>query len=263
MLPHSTYALLLAGLLLLRPAEDVDTMLAFVENAGQQMHDFGSGVTWERYTAFEDESEKRAGTLVIEGQGRERKISLLFNQYAPSKGAGDELRRHYIYGDGWVTEIDERNKSFTKRQVSEPGKDFDPLKLGEGPIPLPFGQTAAEVKAVFDVELCGPSPLPLFRSLGDTIGLCLRPKPYTPMARNADLVELFYDKTTFVLRGANMVKANGDRSSFLLVRPAVNTGLTPDQQRLLVLPNPDPREWQIDIRRWEDAGGVQVPSPGS
>jgi hypothetical protein len=41
--------------------------------------------------------------------------------------------------------------------VVPPGQKFDPLKIGEGPFPLPIGQKAADITKRFEVELLPPA----------------------------------------------------------------------------------------------------------
>ncbi len=75
---------------------------------------------------------------------------------------GQALRprqRSYIFDGTWLVERYPREKLFIKRQVVAPGQSFDPLKLGQGPFPLPLGQKREQVMGRFEVELISqPQP---------------------------------------------------------------------------------------------------------
>jgi hypothetical protein len=61
----------------------------------------------------------------------------------------------YIFDGQWLVEKypKENPPLFIKRQVVPPGEKFDPLRIGEGPFPLPIGQKTGEIEARFSVEL--------------------------------------------------------------------------------------------------------------
>jgi hypothetical protein len=251
MLPFPLHAVVLASMLL-DPCAESGAMLAALERSGADLRTFSGALAYERYNAFEEESEFRYGDLALEGSGRDRKIGLVFTQFIDATGRSSQSRDHWLYADGWLAEIDERNRTFTKRQIVAPGRDFDPLKLGEGPIPLPFGQPRSEVEHLFEVRVAPPPSLPLFKSLANVCGLRLDPKPGTPMAEKADYLEIYYERGTLALRGVNLVEEDGDRTTVLLSRPAMNRALTETERALLVMPDPDPKSWQIEVRPWAD-----------
>ena len=137
-----------------------------------------------------------------------------------------------------------------KRQIVAPGENFDPLKLGEGPFPLPVGQPAGEVLARFEVELLDkPSDDNLAARLAKvkTEGLLLRPRPATDLAREVERLELFYDTATLIPVGVLVLDRNGDRKTVALRDLAVNKGI---DAGLLQVNEPNPAQWQIDVRPW-------------
>ena len=46
---------------------------------------------------------------------------------------------HYVYANGVLSDYDHEAK-LTRRQLVQDGELRDPLRLGEGPIPIPIGQ---------------------------------------------------------------------------------------------------------------------------
>ncbi|MBX3375874.1 MAG: hypothetical protein KF678_02580 [Phycisphaeraceae bacterium] len=101
----------------------------------------------------------------IQGDRQVRKGKLYFQNKDPRKFAvqfdelwiGDVVRREQqqliIFDGEWLVEKNFKEKMMIKRQVVPPGQTFDPLKIGEGPLPIPLGQTKADVTLRFKAEL--------------------------------------------------------------------------------------------------------------
>ena len=139
---------------------------------------------------------------------------------------------------------------FSKRQIVAPGERFDPLKLGEGPFPLPVGQRRDDVLARFEASILeGTEHEQLAGYLADKSveGLKLVPRPLTPQAEDIAEVEIFYDSKTLLPRGIVLTETNGDRKTVMLRNLELNKGI--DDAKLSI-DEPDPKEWQIDVRPW-------------
>lgn len=270
------HATAMAAASMWKPGLGTGTLLWALERSGARLATFSADITYERYREFEDERERRIGRLALEGEGTARRLGCLFSEFYDSRGAKKESKDHWVYADGWLGEADLRFKSFTKRRVIEPGASWDPLKLGEGPFPLPFGQAEAEVRARFVVE---PATLPessLVTSAlakAEAYGMRLTPKPNTPLAKDARYVEVFYTSAApgggtaaaieqLIPRVVVFVKPSGDRSTIVVRNPRMNVPLSDDDRALLAMPNPDPNEWSVDIRDWESAGGTPAGPDG-
>lgn len=248
----------MASASLWQPCLSSDTLLWGLERSGSNLTSFAADVIYDRYHAFEEERERRRGRLVLEGAGRERKLGCLFSSTQDASGAVRESKDRWVYADGWLGEIDEEHKSFNKRQVVAPGESWDPLKLGEGPFPLPFGQPEAEVRARFEVSSATPPATPMVANelRGDSVcGLRLTPRPESELAKEATSIDVIYSTAVvpgvLVPRVVHIVKPNGDSSTIVLSRPVMNGTLADLDRSLLVMPEPDPKEWSIDIRPWE------------
>jgi hypothetical protein len=247
------------------PCASPDTLLWALERSGANLRSFSADIAFDRYLALEDEKERRKGRLALQGEGAGRRLGCRFREFIDGAGAKRESQDHWIYADGWLAEADWEHKSFTKRRVVAPGESWDPLKLGEGPFPLPFGQAEEEVRARFAIERAALPETPLIRfALGDTkvCGLRLTPKPTTALAKDASWVDVFYSAEAKPLAESNqlgfqliprvvvLAKPSGDQSTIVLTNPVMNAPLEPADQTLLQMPNPDPKEWSIDVREW-------------
>lgn len=226
----------------------VDELLTRLETAASDLRDFAAGIAYERFDALLDETERRFGRLVLEGQGKDRKLALLFDEFIDGSGRADRSRDHWLFIDGWLVDINEKAKTVTERQVAPPGSTFDPLKLGEGPFPIPLGQPKAEVLKRFAVEDLGQSDAPLLKSLPPCRGLKLVPRDGTDFAKETSSVEVWYEPETLSPLGLVLREVNGDQVTVRLVKPVRNAGLSDADRALLVKPAVDPTQWAIDRR---------------
>lgn len=264
-------------------AATVDGILAALERVGAEMKDFQAKIVYETFDDLTQETSRRFGTLVLEGTGMSRRFAIVFERMqvishepgAEDKVRSDSSRDHWIYSDGWLTEINLELKSVIKRQVMEPGKQFDPLKLGEGPFPLPIGQPKTTVLEQFDVTLCELPLVPLLRSVTDVDGLKLVPKPGTAMAKDYADVRVFYTRANTTaqtrsthdpaLRAMYLTQLNKNTVTVLLNDPKINAGIDEIQRELLKQPDLtkpewDPKQWAIDIRPLKAAQADDAPA---
>jgi hypothetical protein len=226
----------------------VDDLLTRLESAANDLRDFSAGIAYERFDALLEETERRFGRLVVDGQGKERKLALLFDEFIDGSGRADRTRDHWLFLDGWLIEINEKSKTVFERQVAPPGSTFDPLKLGEGPFPIPLGQPKAEVLKQFAVEAIGTSDAPLLKSLPPGHGLRLVPREETDFAKETAAIEAWYEPETLSPLGLVIRQRNGDSLAVRLVKPVRNGGLSEADRGLLARPAVDPTQWSIDRR---------------
>ncbi len=230
-------------------ASRVDRFLDELEKAGTSLETLSGTLSLEKFDAFTEQIERRFGRVVLDRKDGNRRFSILFDEFIDGDGRSDRSRDHWIYADGWLCEQDFRNKSFTKRQIARPGDKFDPLAIGEGPIPLPVGQRKSDVLARFDVcETEVPIDIPLLASMRNVAGLKLTPKDGTPMAKETLALELFYDRTSLAPTGVVIREKNGNRTIARITGPVVNGAVKDEDRALLEIPTPDPKEWTIDVK---------------
>jgi len=178
-----------------------------------------------------------------------RRFAILVTSVSIANRRNNQNKR-YIFDGSWFVEIDYDNHMFTKRQIVAPGERFDPLKLGEGPFPLPVGQRRDDVLARFEASLLeGTQHKVLAKFLADKAveGLKLVPRPSTPQAEEIAEVEIFYDAATLLPLGIVLTETNGDRKTVMLRHIKRNEGI--DESKLSI-EAPDPKDWQIDVRPW-------------
>lgn len=232
------------------PAE-VNDLLDRLEKSAADLQSFTAEVQYQKEDALLGRKELRTGDLIYRQhpETRQKSFAILFENEIVQNIRRNEPK-HYIFDGRWLAEIDHKNKQFIKREVVAPGKQLDPLKLGEGPFPLPVGQPKAEVLARFDVTKASLPDSGLLKNLQDVEGLSLVPKAGAKEAKDYAGIELFYDKTTLLPIGINISDVNGDRKTVKLLNVKRNAQLTDAQLKRLDIAEPNPREWKIDVRPW-------------
>lgn len=165
-----------------------------------------------------------------------------------------ERNQRYVFDGAWLAEIDFDNKQFIKRQVVPPGQTFDPLKLGEGPFPLPIGQSRKEVLARFEAELTD-FPREGFlqgRIPPSGIGLKLTPRPGLEVARDFESIRIWYDRRNLLPIAVDALAPDGVRKIVLLFNIEKNGEI--DESLLTVDPQLSEADgWAIDIRPWKES----------
>lgn len=104
------------------------------------------------------DDRREAGATTAEGQeaGEAGEGGRKFAIHIKSQQTGDrkEAKDQWLIFDGqWFVERLDAEKQFRKRRVARPGEKFDPLRLGQGPFPLPIGQKKSDILSRYDVEL--------------------------------------------------------------------------------------------------------------
>ena len=232
-------------------SEKVNDLLEKLQKNAIDLNAFTAGVMYEKEDAMLGRKELRTGEIIyrVDPQTKEKSFAISFD-FAIVNGRKRQETRRYIFNGRWLAEIDDTQKQFIKREIVPPGKQLDPLKLGEGPFPLPIGQPKAEVLARFDVTSAELPQQGLLKDLQNVEGLLLVPKPGTQEAKEYVKVELFYDRQTLLPVGIHMVDPNGDQKTVKMMDMHRNPALTESEVAKLDIRDPDPREWRIDVRPW-------------
>lgn len=229
---------------------DADALLMAVERSSDSLRDFRANITLETTDDVTGDTERRLGQLVFvqeEGKPTTRRFAVVFEKFIDGSGRMDERPVRYIYADGWLTEADFKQRTLVRRQLARAGEQYDPLKPGEGPVPLPIGQRRADVLARFDASLAvAPHSALLQKSNRPMIGVCLKPKP--GMA-DRDLVEasVWYDAESLVPVGVEAQRKSG-RTVVSLRGATMNGGIDAAQQALLSLASEVTNGWRVDER---------------
>jgi outer membrane lipoprotein-sorting protein len=140
------------------PAADpkVVKILEGLEQAGEKFKTIQADLDYQVQDRLTGDQEQRTGIV--------RYASATEKQPARFRVTFDTLRMgrrgprvadkvDYAFDGQWLTIAKHKIREMTRYQVAAPGEKVEPLKLGEGPFPLPFGQQADEVLRQFEVTL--------------------------------------------------------------------------------------------------------------
>ena len=232
-----------------KPFETSDQLLDALERATDGLRDFRAAVIYDRTDAITGDRERRTGRIALEqppGDGTRRRFGIAFDQFIDAAGHASPQVQRFAFGDGWLVEFDDARRQCIERQLVPEGARLDPLRLGEGPMPLPVGQRSEDVRRRFTVSLAAAPDAPLLKRLEGVQGLVLVPKPGSGVDEDFEQVRVWYDLRNFAPVGVVATMKGGDVKTVLLRDVRVNAGL--DDASRAMLDRKAPEGWQRDVR---------------
>lgn len=216
----------------------VEQVLDALHKRGQDLADFAAEVTLTETDAVLGTDTMRVGRVLFQKKpGGDARIRVSFDRKKLS-GQMIKQRIEYLLDDGKLIDQNFETKLQVTRQVLRPGQKLDPLKLGEGPFPLPIGQEPAEVKKNFEVTV---KPSAKDDPAGTT-HVTLKPKAGTRFARKFDAIEVFVDqKTNFPVRIETVDKDGTTVRTTDLSNIQINRGLKDADFQL----SPPGKDWGV------------------
>jgi hypothetical protein len=177
-----------------------------------------------------------------------RRFAVVFKSLAVDGPNGREVRPEnevYILNGEYLVRKEPDAKQIFKYRLAkkEGGAIADPLRLGEGPFPIPIGQRKDDVLARFAAELRPgldeiviPPPADTDedraraersrRRFDSCYQLRLVPKPNSEEARQYREIRVWYFKDTLLPSMARTVETDGSRSEFQLLKTDMKVNQT-------------------------------------
>ncbi len=123
-----------------------DALLDALETADINLRKLSAEIMYDRTFALAGDRQIRVGELnFVSGEKRlGRKFAVRFDTLIIGDSRRDEVKQ-YIFDGQWLVEKTPGEKRFVKRQIVPPGQNFDPLRVGEGFMPIPIGQRKADI----------------------------------------------------------------------------------------------------------------------
>lgn len=187
----------------LTPSSSIDDVLDALHEVGKDLKSFSANVTLRETDMISQDSSKRTGmTVYQQTPDGNSMLRVTFLKRVQDNLAQDQ-RIEYLLDGGWLIERNYPRKLEVRRQVSRPGEKTNLLRLGEGPFPLPIGQSKEEVKKQFDVTR--PEGV---KPLEGTAVIRLTPRKDTRFERSFAKIDVWVDLNTGMPRRIDTVDTN-------------------------------------------------------
>jgi outer membrane lipoprotein-sorting protein len=127
--------------------------LKAMEAAGEKYKTIRAGIDYNVDMAQTGDQERRTGYVAYKAAGQKEpaKFRISFDTLRLGEGAVTKDQLDYVFDGQWLTVAKHRIKQMTRYQVAAPGEKVEPMRLGKGPFPVPFGQKADDVLTHFEV----------------------------------------------------------------------------------------------------------------
>ncbi|MAC18381.1 MAG: hypothetical protein CMJ23_01665 [Phycisphaerae bacterium] len=233
------------------PADAIPVLDA-IEAQSISLREFASRIRMDNYDDLADETERRFGRVWLAsskaGDASDRVAAVVFERTVESGGRVRERVEHFVYRDCILSDYDHEARRLVRRRICEPGDRQDPLRLGEGPIPIPIGQRKADILKAFEVSLAPTPPSALVKDPEGVVGLHLVPRPGTTLAREGKIESIDYwlrvDGTQPM--AVEIRESTRDRVGLKFMTPRFNSGLDAEARRWMEAPEVDPESWRIE-----------------
>jgi len=187
-----------------QPLPSVDSVLTRLESADKDITSISGAISLiKRHAAITGGGmEVRYGQLKFastpqkDGAKPLRRFSIEIDRLIVDGKSHDDPQS-YIFDGRDLLEIRPRLKSYVLRHIVGPGTQKDPLRIGEGPFPIPVGQRKDDLLARFAVSVvpsleAAPESSQLRRILFRCVQLKLIPKEGTDQAKAFSEIRLWY-----------------------------------------------------------------------
>lgn len=243
-----------------------DDLLMALETADAGLSTLTAGIRYDRTFEIAADRQVRQGQLFFQarrqGDRADRRFAIRFDRLIVGERVRDEVKE-FIFDGEWLVEKlpGEKPPLFTKRQVVPPGERFDPLRIGEGPMPIPIGQRREDILSRYTAELVSAdadlTEAELKAFVKDSYQLKLVPRPDRPDEDEFREIRLWYRRSagvgpgaggrpeTLLPRMARTINRSGDESVVQLINVQINGPIPEDVMKTTT---PGPKEgWDVQI----------------
>ena len=238
--------------------QSTDAMLSALEKAGDTIRSLRANVIYDRVDAVSENRERRTGQIVLTQdpqQLKSRTLAIMFDQFIDASGHASPQTQRFVFYGGWLFEFDDARHQLIARELVPPGEQLDPLRIGEGPVPIPIGQKKDEVLRRFEVQLAPLPEQPLLKRLVNIQGLVMRPKLNAGVDPDLAEIDVWYDLGTLMPVAVAATTKGGDQKILLLTKLELNKELDVTAKALLATDPPATTDkgaaWRRDVRPYK------------
>jgi hypothetical protein len=183
----------------------IDQVLDALHARGTDLSSFDADVTLTFLDDVSMDSHANSGRVFYQRKdGGDSRILVQFTNEIVGRRMRDK-KTEFLLDDGWLWERDYERKKEIRRQVVRPGQRINLLKLGEGPFPLPIGQSTESVHRMFQVSRIPEAP----DDPPGTIHIQLVPRPDTQFQSKFKSIDVWVDMATGMPRRIGTTDASG------------------------------------------------------
>lgn len=199
--------------------------LQLLHDRDATLQDFSAKVRKQDVNIHIDDTSIREGTAAYQKVGGVTKLGIHFDALSDQDMAKIKLNEDLVFDGRHFIHKDPRAKTYTVRELVPPGENFNPLKLGAGPLPLPIGQEPQEILRDFEVSLepVDPRNLPAgYKAAEELVALKLNPRAQGKYSFKTAVL-LVDPKMALPVR-ISTVAPDGNTSSVTLSQVKINQG---------------------------------------
>ena len=223
-----------------------EEFLELLEHADDGLETLSAKIQYAKTKKLEGDLQIRRGKLFFDNTPSDetsgRAFVIEFRQRMINKRLEDDAQR-WVFDGQWLVEERRGEKTFIKRRIAMPGETFDPLRIGEGPMPIPIGQKADDILARYVASLLdagdGLDSRPdLVKATSGMTQLMLLPHERFREDEDLQEIRLWYEwrqprdgesrEARFMPRFARTINRAGDESFVQLIAIRVNDEIQPE-----------------------------------
>ena len=184
--------------------DKVSMLLTDIEKACSELKSFEAAMKYDVLQPLVDSQRIRTGKLYYQVKDEIvyarihfddiLEIDLMEEENTPKPMKFDE---DYYFDGLWVHRTNTQTKTVERWEVAVKRQARQSFRLGQGPFPLPFAITKADVQEFFTVEMVVPEEDGTAQ-LKECINLKLTPKPGTKYAEEYQIIELWVRTGSFL-----------------------------------------------------------------
>ena len=213
-------------------------VLNALEARGTTLKDFSAQLRVRVHHLRTDETDINIGKIWYKRQGATSCFDIHFDILAVDGAIARKHADHDLVFDGrWFIDRDGTAKIFRKTEVAPPGSVVNPLKLGQGPLPIPIGQDPREVLKDFHVQLR--------LNANEIEHLILKPRD--KKAFDFDKLQFWIDPKLGIPVKIRRTDPDGTPTTATFTNIKINTGKSHDFHVQVPAPG---RGWTVIVRPW-------------
>ncbi len=217
-------------------------ILQELEAAGKKHATVRCEVDYRVDSRLTGDTELRTGYVAYRKESKKTpsKFRIHFETLKLGESKRTKNRVDYAFDGQWLSVAKHEIRQLTRYQVAAPGERVQPLRLGKGPFPLPFGQKVADVIEFFDVKTRKPAKT----DPPNTDYLKLTTKPMMRKKTGFRYMEMWVDCKTRL--PAKLITRDKSRNKTTVTFSKVQAGIKIDDKEFIM---PRKRGWKPPIIR--------------